>query len=131
MKRSNLNFLTLLFCSLFVLACTEKVSDDVEQTGLTEVERQRQQFNNKSIRLVDKNDKDLSFFLHKAGSLSAPCEIPAPVNGFSAETYDKANRNYAADCILDVEELDLWFHGAKIIAIFEPLTKSDLFPKNV
>lgn len=113
MKQNKLNLLTLLTFGFFVLACTEKVSDDVKETELSPTDRARVTFNDKAIRLVDKNDADLSFMLHRAGTMSAPCELPAPVNGFDADNYDKTSANFTTDCILDVEELDLFFHGAK------------------
>ena len=115
MKQRSLMYLLffpLLLANFF--SCTEKVSKDLEGVNLTAEEKTKAQFKNKSIRLVDKNREDLSFMLHKAGSLSSACSIVAPTNGFSSSTYDKTSKVYTADCILDVQEFDLYFHGINL-----------------
>lgn len=108
-----MKFLLLL---TILVSCTEEISQKVQNSSsadnntLSEVEK----FNDKSIRLVHKMDEELSFIMHKAGSLTDPCEIKSPTLGFKAEDYTKSDTNYAIDCILDAEELDLHLRGAKV-----------------
>lgn len=103
-----------LIIGFVAISCTEKISDNVEQTATSAEEQKKAQFVNKSIRVVNKGDEGLSFLLHKAGSMSAPCEIPSPSTGFSAQNYDKSSTTLTADCILDAQELDIFFQGVKL-----------------
>lgn len=103
-----------MICLSFFISCTEKVSDDVKPENLSTEEKTKANYENKAIRLVDKNRKDLSFILHKAGTMSSPCELTAPTNGFSSLTYDKTSKLHTVDCILDAQELDIYFQGVQL-----------------
>ena len=114
MKGIRYKFLLSFILLTPLISCTEKVSDEVEQEEAAKKNANGpKDFRNKAMRLVDKNDPNLSFLLHKSGTLSSPCELKAPSNGFSASSYDKTSKIYTADCILDAEELDIFFHGVK------------------
>lgn len=109
------NHLFLLSVLSLMFSCTEEITEEVqneEQLQVTSTTPTAASFSNKSIRLVNKMDSNLSFTMHKAGSVNEACEIAAPSTGFNADDYDKTNSAYAQDCILDVQELDLNFHGA-------------------
>ena len=66
-----------------------------------------------SMSVVSKMDSDLSFVMHKAGSIDEACILKPPASGFKAEDYTKTDGIRNVDCILDVEELDLYFQGAQ------------------
>ncbi|MEE2670359.1 MAG: hypothetical protein VYA54_01515 [Bdellovibrionota bacterium] len=107
----------LLLTTLITLAsCTEEISNEVKNSSSSDNKTvtETQKFKNKSIRLVHKMDEQLSYVMHKYGDASKPCEVNAPALGFKVGDYSKKNKNYAVDCILDVEELDLQFNGAKV-----------------
>jgi hypothetical protein len=106
-------YLVLLAISCSILSCTEELSEEVKNgENLSEEQQEIVKFADKSIRLVSKSDEDLSHFIHKAGSLDEACEITAPPLGFDSANYDKTSSAYTADCILDVQEYDLFFNGA-------------------
>jgi hypothetical protein len=109
------NHLFLLSALTMMFSCTEEITEELqneEQLQVTNTTPTAASFSNKSIRLVNKMDPNLSFTMHKAGTVNEACEIAAPSTGFNADDYDKTNSAYAQDCILDVQELDLSFHGA-------------------
>ncbi len=107
-----ISILTLLFLS----SCTEEISEEVKESGedLTETESELDLYADKGIRLNNTADSNLSYILHKEGSVSEACELMSPSLGFSSSDYDKTSDAYTIDCILDVQEFDLYFYGANI-----------------
>ncbi len=113
MKTITFNF-TLLLLLLSLVSCTEEISEEIQNNEvkkgeLTEIEK----FQDKSIRLVHKMDADLSYIMHKSGNVEQACELDSPLLGFDTDDYDKTDSSYNVDCILDVQELDLYTKGAK------------------
>ncbi len=109
--------------SLLVTSCTQEISDEIQNdqsitTELSDVER----FQNKAIRLtvdtetlgVNSEDDDVTYLLHKQGSLNEACEVTAPALGFNSTDYSKSDENYAIDCILEVQEHDLHEKGVAL-----------------
>lgn len=111
--------LLLLLCLNFIISCNEEIAEEIKNeediSGETTVS-----FDNKSIRLINKivgengQPSPYSFYLHKEGTLDSACEIQAPALGFDADDYQKNDENYAIDCVLEVQELDLFLQGAKV-----------------
>lgn len=98
---------------LSLIGCTDEISEEVKNSDtLSESEEEALKFVGKSIRLVSTADEDSSHFLHKAGDVSADCELASPTLGFTSLDYDKENSAYTVDCILEVQENDLFFGGA-------------------
>lgn len=104
----------LLLSLIFTYSCVEEVSEKVQNSSTSEEESEVAKFENRSIRLVETMDDELSFIMHKYGDVSADCELDSPTLGFKADDYSKNDDSYAIDCILDVEELDLNVNGASI-----------------
>lgn len=104
--------LLLTFFTLFVsCGAVEEISEEIQNSNNVQ-NNVATNFTNKAIRLVHKMDARKSYIMHKAGSLNSPCELKAPSVGFSSGDYQRIDSNYALDCILDAEELDLYFDGA-------------------
>jgi len=94
-----------------IISCTEEISEEVQNKEAVLNDEGNVSAANKSIRVVHKMDEKLSYFMHSKDT-SADCELKSPgVNGFQAENYDNTSSTYTADCILDVQELDLYFNG--------------------
>ncbi len=102
----NLILLSLLL-TLFI-SCNEEVSEDLQETPDEVVIDPIFQ----EIRVVSTMDQDLSHTIHSMGSLSSACSLLPPASGLRAEDYSKADLVRNVDCVMDVEELDLHFHGA-------------------
>ena len=113
--KTQFNFLISLLMILSLIGCTDEISEEVKSSEtLSESEEEALKFVGKSIRLVNTANEDSSHFLHKAGDVSADCELTSPTLGFSRLDYDKENSAYTVDCILDVQENDLYFDGASV-----------------
>lgn len=111
MKRLNI---LLIFSTLALMACQEQISEEIKgQERLTETEKEVAKYTNKAIRLVNTNDESLSYILHKAGAVDSACELQSPTLGFSAKDYDKTLSAQTIDCIMDAQELDIYFSGVK------------------
>ncbi|MDH5414566.1 MAG: hypothetical protein OEW87_10545 [Flavobacteriaceae bacterium] len=108
MKKINM---LMLLITLGLASCVEQVSEEIknENTSIN----QEVSYVNKAMRIINNNDSSLSHILHKSGSLSEACELKAPTLGFSSADYDKTSNAYNVDCIIDAQELDLFFSGAK------------------
>jgi len=105
---------TILFGLTLLSSCTEEVSDELKNSDSSAASStETAKFVGKSIRLVSTMGKELSFTMHKAGTIDTPCTIVAPATGFDSAKYHKDDSNLVADCILDVEEADLFLKGAK------------------
>ena len=107
MKKLTFLFLTLLF---LLVSCNEKVAEGLRESdpgssgggGVISPTIQ-------SMSVVSKMNPDLSYVMHKAGSLDEACVLKPPAGGLKAEDYTKADGIRNVDCILDAEELDLHF----------------------
>ncbi len=100
----------LLVISILALlsSCTEEVAEELKnskssQTTTTET---------KSLRLKHDMDSKLSFYLHQGGAGDQPCELKEPTGGFDADDYTRSSSVYTQDCVLEVQELDLYHNGA-------------------
>jgi hypothetical protein len=108
-------YLVLLAVSCSFISCTDELSEEVKNgENLSEEQQEIAKYENKSIRLVSKSNEELSHFLHKAGSIDEACEIDAPALGFDSKNYDKTSSAFTTDCVLDVQEFDLYFNGAEV-----------------
>lgn len=112
----------LLALSVLLVSCTEEVSEELKnkQTNnpLGSGSGSGSTVSDSSIRLVHKMDDSMSFYLHKAGTTSTPCELKPPTSdGFDAATYYKdpalSPEPQVVDCILEAQEMDLYEQGAK------------------
>lgn len=113
--KTQFNFLICILLFFTYLGCTNEISEEVKNSDtLSESEEEALKFVGKSIRLVSKDDENSSHFLHKAGDMSADCELTSPTLGFSSLDYDKESSVYTTDCVLEVQESDLFFDGAKV-----------------
>ncbi len=106
------HILIICLLSSFFVGCNEEIADEIKNTsdisGKNDID-----FENKSIRLVHKMRNELSFYMHKEGTIDQACELSAPALGFNAEDYRKSDKNYAIDCVLEAQELDLYFQGVE------------------
>jgi len=96
-----------------VVSCTEEIAEEVQNKEAVSSDGSIADYSGRSIRLVHKMAEDTSFNMHKSGNYEADCELTAPTAGFDSDTYDYTSTNYAIDCVLDVEELDLYFKGVE------------------
>ena len=110
------NYLLTLLLIINLVSCTEEISEEVKSSGddLTETEAELDSFAGKGLRLNNTADSNLSYLLHKEGSVSEACELKSPSLGFSSLDYDKTSDAYTIDCLLDVQEFDLYFYGASL-----------------
>lgn len=107
--------LTALVTSLLLTSCTDNISEEVKNSEtLSEEQQTAAKFSNKSIRVVSTMPEGMSHILHKSGSMEGACEIKSPTLGFESTDYDKTSDVYTTDCILDVQEYDLFKQGAKL-----------------
>lgn len=104
------NAIGLLFI-FTLISCTEEIAEEVQNKEAVSADGSIADFSSRSLRLVHKMDEKLSFLMHKQGSFEAACELNAPTAGFSAASYTYDSPSYTVDCVLDVQELDLNFHG--------------------
>lgn len=108
MKKQFLGFLVLLA----VMGCTEKVSEELSKPA-TSSSSSSSSSELYSMKLTNTKNENFSHLLHLAGDAASDCEL-----GFTtipdADDYDKTDRDLSADCILDVEESDLFFQGFDI-----------------
>ena len=108
-------FMMILLASL--LSCSEEISKELKEasegqsvdTGAIETLRK--------MEIINTADPSLSHFLHLEGDSSKPCEVSAPSAGWRADDYFRAN---ATDCVLEVEELDLFRNGTDIRIHVDP-----------
>lgn len=115
MKKQKSYYLLYTCLLLLFTSCTEEISEAVKNNEvLSETETELAKFDDASIRVVSTSDSDLSHLLHKQGSLSEACELKSPALGFDADDYDRTSSNYTVDCILDVQEHDLYWQGADL-----------------
>lgn len=109
---NNLKTLSIVFLmALFTVSCTEEISDELKNSESNATESNATRAVGNKIKLTHTMDENLSYHLHRIEGRNQPCEIEATGGNFSSSTYDKADNEYVADCILEVEELDLFFEG--------------------
>lgn len=116
MKLKKRNVLFTLLIAFIVTSCTEKIADELKKVDSQESSNSNQTLSNKGMRVVSTVNPGFSHLLHKEGNASAGCEILAPSAGWKASNYTKQDPSgtIVTDCILDVEELDLYQYGAKL-----------------
>lgn len=112
----------LLSLLLFTVSCTEEISQELEDAVAEESNSDSNNDRSTSLtdrkfRIVNKNPESLSHYLHKEGDAIAPCEISPPEDGWEPVDYERAT---ATDCILEVEEQDLYRSGAKLEVSIDP-----------
>lgn len=98
---------------LITVSCNEQIADEIKNGQVVGTQSETEKFKNKAIRLIHKMDSKLSFTAHKAGTIDEACELQAPTLGFDAKDYSKSDKSRALDCIIDVEELDLFLQGVE------------------
>lgn len=101
-----------------IISCTEEISEEIQNSeSVPQSSSDADLFEDKAIRvIVGDEDDDLdaySYVIHKEGTVSTECELDSPTLGFDVDDYDKTDPNYVIDCIVDAEELDIYFEGAK------------------
>lgn len=96
---------------LITVSCNEQIADEIKNGQVVGTQSETEKFKNKAIRVNHKMDSKLSFTAHKAGTIDEACELQAPTLGFDAKDYSKSDKTRALDCIIDVEELDLYIQG--------------------
>ncbi len=106
------NILKLLMSLLLVLgvSCTEEISEELKEAANESASSGGGSAVKGKMALKSTMDAGLSHFMHLQGDSRKPCQIEAPATGWKAEDYQKAQ---ATDCILEVEELDLYRNGAE------------------
>ena len=115
LMKKRVSYSLLLLITLMALSCTEEISEEIQNSSSSSSSSDSDvDFTTKSIRLVHKMDDELSYVMHKAGDYESDCELQAPSAGFDADDYDYTDKNYAIDCVLDVEELDLVTNGLEL-----------------
>lgn len=108
----DLKTLSLVFLLLLVgVSCTEEVSDSLKNTDAAVSESNATKAVGKKITLTHKMSSNLSYYLHDSSSREKPCEMEATGLNFDADLYQKSDRKDAIDCVLEVEELDLYNNG--------------------
>lgn len=114
--KNLLNYLIILSTTLTLTGCNEEIAEEIKNATELQQDSSNIDYTTKAIRLVHKMDSNDSYIMHKSGSLSEACELTAPVGGFDADDYDYTSATYAADCILDAQELDIYAKGIKFEA---------------
>lgn len=106
---------------IFTLSCTEEISEELKNSSTSDALTDAEKFNGKTISLTHKMNEDLSYRIHKEGSSTLEnCELASPTTGFFAKDYYQSLDDYAGadpqviNCVLDVQELDLWQNGAEV-----------------
>jgi hypothetical protein len=113
MFMSKLKILFILSLTLGLVSCTEEISDKIKQSDQPAVGNNSQLAIGKKMKLVHKMGDNQSYHLHSIKGNNYPCEIEAKGNNFLASTYGKSDPNDNIDCILEVDELDLYFDDLK------------------
>jgi hypothetical protein len=114
MRRKNLHLLLLSLLVICFSSCTEEISEKLKAAAADEASSgSTSSSEGKVFKITSTNGEGYSHFLHLEGDSKKPCEIKAPADGWKAEDYSK-NSVYAVDCVLDVEELDLYIEGADL-----------------
>lgn len=121
---NNMKILTQFFVLLIVttlISCTEEISEEIQNeasanktTSDSDSGDSSLASETASIRVINNQDPQLSFIMHKAGSVEEACELDAPAGGFDAADYANNDPDTVIDCILDAEEYDLYFEGMDI-----------------
>jgi hypothetical protein len=111
---NKLTTFSLVFLLLVLgVSCTEEISDELKNTDQAASESSATKAVGNKIKLVHKMDESLSYHLHSTKGRSYPCELEASGSNFSSTTYEKSDSKDVVDCILEVEELDLYFEGVE------------------
>lgn len=109
-------FILLIFGSL--ISCTEEISEEIQNEATATPSSgsggSPSTASTPSLRIVNKKNSNLSYFMHKAGSITEACELKSPSGGFDAADYANNDPDTVVDCILDAEEFDLYFDGAEL-----------------
>ena len=106
---NKLKTLSIVFLiMLFGASCTEEISDELKNTDQSAVENTATRAVGKKMKLTHTMDENLSYHMHSVKGRSYPCELEASGLNFSSSTYEKSDSKDVADCILEVEELDLF-----------------------
>ncbi len=114
MRRQKLHLLLLSLMVISVSSCTEEISEKLKAAAADEASSgSSTNFTGEVFKVTSTNGEGFSHFLHLEGDSKKPCEIKAPATGWKAEDYSK-NSAFAIDCVLDVEELDLYRNGAEL-----------------
>lgn len=108
-KTLSIVFLMLLFGA----SCTEQIADNLKNTDQSATASTSEKAIGKKMKLIHTMDENLSYYMHSVKGRSYPCELEATGQNFSSATYEKSDSKDVADCILEVEELDLFFEGVK------------------
>lgn len=109
---NKLKTLSIVFLILLLGAsCTEEISDNLKNTDQSATATNATKAIGNKFSLSQKMDENLSFYLHSAASRSAPCELEASGTNFDSTNYEKDDSKDVVDCILEVEELDLYMEG--------------------
>lgn len=112
---NKLTTFSLVFLLLVLgVSCTEEISEELKNSDeASRVPTSATEAVGNKIRLVHKMDENLSYHLHSTKGRSYPCELESSGSNFSATTYEKSDSKDVVDCILEVEELDLYFEGVE------------------
>jgi hypothetical protein len=111
--------LLLIFTILFTYSCTEEISEELKNSDSSNALTDAEKFTGKKITLDHKMSEELSYRMHKAGARNIDCALVSPLTGFRAEDYRKefgteADDPQGIDCIVEVQELDLYQNGLEL-----------------
>ena len=105
---------TFLLVVLISVSCEEQIAEELKSVNTSATAGPTTIVAGTGMSVTNTMDSGFSHFIHKEGNSSEDCKLVAPVIGWDAEDYTKADSSVAMDCVLEVEELDLFTQGAKL-----------------
>lgn len=115
----NFTFIfTFLLVLLVSVSCEEQIAEELKSVNTSATAGPTDIVAGTGMSITNTMDSAFSHFIHKEGNSNEDCMLVAPVTGWEADEYTKDNSlvvpDVVADCVLEVEELDLFTQGAKL-----------------
>jgi len=114
MQNNRQKFLFIFLIMAMVSSCTEKIAEELKSVNNEASASGGVGGPNTGFRVTNKMIEGFSHFLHKENDKSSACEVVAPVGGWDADDYTKAEKTVAVDCVLEIEEYDMYRYGAEL-----------------
>lgn len=105
----------LVFLLLLVgVSCTEEISQELKNSDeASRAPTSATEAVGNKISITHKMPENLSYHIHSTKGRDFPCELESTGSNFSSSSYEKSDSKDVTDCILEVEELDLFFEGVE------------------
>ena len=114
MQNLKWKILFIFLISVVTVSCTEEIAQELKDVDNQEAAAPTTSATNLGIRIVSKMNDGYSHIVHKEGSKATACEVVAPTTGWTAQGYTKSDATVAVDCVLEVEEQDLFWQDTNL-----------------